>query len=403
MFTGGIMGILAWGGVSELNKDKFYNRTEEILLIKNLLNTLSMGTSPTIMLSGVRGVGKTVLLKKIKQELKNDYLVVYMDLTKNYEYQKDGLNENALMEVFYKAMIKECNKKQLNIFLKKMKKKLKTKKFKLDKIVEINGYPIPIPESEEDTGKLLEFVLNLPQNIYNAHKNDIKGIIIIIDEFQALKDLKNNLNGFLWLFRSIIQTQKNIAYLFSGSVGSKDEVIEQVSGEKGVFGGRTLTIKIEPFTKETTRKYLKERLPSLKLTNDGYERFYSCTKGIPFYVNTFANLLEKNTQLNDKKVKTAFKETISILSDHLKQKWGGLTLREQEIIVSLIEKPLKRKELGEKLGKDPNSLSRPLNKLQNEGLIYKENIGEYVISEPILKTWLKTEYETKGVIPYRTS
>jgi predicted AAA+ superfamily ATPase len=397
------MGILAWGGVNEIEAEKFYNRNSEILFIKNLLNTLNQGTSPTIILSGVRGVGKSVLLKKIKQELENEYLTVYIDLTKNYSYQKDKLNENTLMEIFYKAIIKECNNKNLNIIMKKIKKTLETNKLKLNKIIELNGFPIPIPESETDSAKLLEFVLNLPQDIYETHKKEIKGVIIMIDEFQTIKDLGNNLNSFLWLFRSVIQTQNNVAYLFSGSVNSKDEVMEQVSGERGVFGGRTLTIKIEPFTKETTQNYLKERLPSLKLTNAGFERFYACTKGIPFYINTFANLLEKNTLLDDEKIKKSFKETISILSDHLKQDWGRLTLREQEIIVSLIESPLKRKEIGLKLGKSPNSLSRPLNRLQNEGLIAKENTEKYDICEPMLKIWLKTEKEVKGVIPYRAS
>jgi len=49
----------------------------------------------------------------------------------------------------------------------------------------------------------------------------------------------------------------------------------------------------------------------------------------------------------------------------------------------------------------PGSLSRPLNKLQNLGLTESKN-GVYKISEPILKAWLKKEYEEKGVFPFRS-
>jgi hypothetical protein len=397
------MGSLAWGGSHDLNESEFYNRINDIEFISNLLNSLATGSAPTIMLSGVRGVGKTVLIKKIKEELEKDFLIVYMDLTRNYEYQKGKLKESGLMDIFYKSIINECDKNNLSIVKKKIAKEIKTRKFKIDKITEINGLPVPIPESEEDIPRLLEFVLNLPQEIYDSNKKEIKGVIMIIDEFQALKDLGENLNGFLWLLRSVIESQKNVAYLFSGSASSQDKVMQEVSGDKGVFGGRTLTIKVEPFDKETVKNYLNEKLPELILTDDGFDRFYQCTQGIPFYVNSFANLLDKNVPLDDEKIKNGFRKTISFLSDHLKQKWGSLAFREQEIIVSLLDSPLKRNEIGEKINRNPNSLSRPLLKLQVDELLYNEPGGIYSIREPMLRYWLKNEYETKGVIPYRTT
>jgi len=54
-----------------------------------------------------------------------------------------------------------------------------------------------------------------------------------------------------------------------------------------------------------------------------------------------------------------------------------------------------------KIDMTPGSLSRPLNKLQNLGLTESKN-GVYKISEPILKAWLKKEYEEKGVFPFRS-
>ena len=359
-----------------------------------------MGSPPTIIMPGIRGVGKTVLLKKIKKELESDYMVSYVDLTQSYSYQSGKLTEIGIMHQFYKSWMKSAKEKGFNTLINSIKKKFSTKKYKISQIIDIGGYPIPITESEEDYEKLLNFVLDFPQKIYNEYSNEIKGVIIIIDEFQAIKDLDKDLDGFLWFFRSIIQNQKNVAYVFSGSLNSKDIVFEKIASQMGAFGGRMLTIEINPFSKKTVYNYLNEKLPSLKLKKDGFERFYNCTNGIPHYVNTFANLLPKNKVLNNQDVKNEFKKIIPILADHLKYQWATLNLTEQKIIVSLVNKPLKRKEISESINIPSSSLSKSLNKLQNISVI-KNDKGIYSISEPILKAWLKEEYGNRGTYPYR--
>ena len=43
---------------------------------------------------------------------------------------------------------------------------------------------------------------------------------MIIDEFQALNDLGERLDSFLWFLRSMIQSQKNVAHVFFGIYNS---------------------------------------------------------------------------------------------------------------------------------------------------------------------------------------
>ena len=395
------MNQLPWGNDAELSDDQFYNRDEEISLLKRLLETTSEHTSPTILLSGIRGVGKTVLLKKIKKELDDEYLVSYVDLTQIYSYQIGKLDENGIMEHFFNSWMQSLKIKNFNSIREKIKKIIKTKRIRINEIVDVSGYPVPILESENNPKELLDFVINLPQKIYENNSDKIKGVIFIIDEFQALNDLGDKLEGFLWLLRSYIQNQKNVAYVFSGSTNSNDKIIEKIAGNNGAFGGRILSVRVEPFTKFTVKNYLNEKVPELKLTEDGFERFFKCTKGIPHYVNTFGRILEKNKTLNDEKIKEEFIRTLPLLADHLKQQWVRLTLREQRIIISLIEKPLKRNEIGKKLNQKPSSISLPLNNLQNERLIEINQDKQYEIVEYILKEWLKQEYKNKGVFPHR--
>lgn len=392
---------LAWGTDAELTDEQFYNREEDISLIKNLLETTSTGSPPTLMIVGIRGVGKTVLLKKIKKELESNYLTCYVDLSATSGYQRGELTEMGIMLHFYECWMDASKNKNLTTIFKKVKKYFKTKNFGLKEIIDVQGIPIPVPKSEDDYKKLSEFVLELPQIIYEENSEKIKGSILIIDEFQVLKDLGDRLDTFLWFLRSVIQNQKHTAYVFSGSINSRDSIIEKIAGKDGAFGGRMLNVEIYPFNEETVKNYLNEKLPSLNLDESGFKRFYKCTGGIPFYVNTFAKLLQKNVQLDDSKVKEEFKRTLPFIALHLINQWSRLTLHEQNIITTLIDKPLKRKEIADKLEITPGSLSKPLNKLQKLGLIESKE-GVYNISEPILKAWLKKEYQEKGVFPFRS-
>ena len=260
--------------------------------------------------------------------------------------------------------------------------------------------PIPIIGTERDLERYRDFVFRLPQEIYDNNKDKIDGMIIIIDEFQVIKELGNYLNSFLWNFGGYATEQRNVAYVLSGSMGLQDNLISEIAGQNGAFGGRMLTININPFSKQTTKNYLTERAPELKFTSEGFERFYKCTSGIPYYINIFARQLPTNLELDEDNVIDAFDNNISFIVSHLSNEWNRLTTKEKDIIIALIDSPLKRIDLARKLNVKSGSLSDKLNKLQNLDLIRFAG-GEYEISEKLLKRWLEIEYSQKGIYPYR--
>ena len=52
------MGNLPLGNDNDLNQRQFYNRVEEISFIKDNLELAKKGSTPTILLTGIRGVEK---------------------------------------------------------------------------------------------------------------------------------------------------------------------------------------------------------------------------------------------------------------------------------------------------------------------------------------------------------
>ena len=207
-------------------------------------------------------------------------------------------SRKSVIELMYDEIMKECKEFGINTEDKKMEKYIRTHDITLKEITSIKGYPVPFLWTEENYKKLANFVMDLPQYLYDEYDMYINGVFIFFDEFQIIKELGDQLNDFLWYMRSFIQKQNNVSYIFSGSMGIKDRLIEEIAGSNGAFGGRMLTIEIKPFSFETTKEYLQERADYLKFSEDGFEQFYNCTKGIPFYINVFGNLLPKNTLLD---------------------------------------------------------------------------------------------------------
>lgn len=401
---GDIMSNLPWGTSKILTDEEFFNRTQEISNLTNLLNSTSENNAPDILVTGIRGVGKTVLLNKIKQFMDKNYLVVYMDFSVSQTYQKNKMSLKGLYDFFYQKIIEEAQLKGLDTLKNHIKKFFKTNNFKLKEVAIASAFdisiPIPIIGTERDLERYRDFVFKLPQEIYEHNKDKIDGIIILIDEFQVIKELDTYLESFLWNFRGYVTEQRNVAYVLSGSMGLQDNLISEIAGQNGAFGGRMLTININPFSKTTTQNYLKERAPELKFTQEGFERFYKCTSGIPYYINIFARQLPVNQELDENNVIDAFDNNISFIVSHLINEWNRLTTKEKDIIIALVDSPLKRIELARKLNVKSGSLSDKLNKLQNLDLIRFAG-GEYEISEKLLKRWLEIEYSQKGIYPYR--
>lgn len=398
------MSNLPWGTSKVLTDEEFFNRTQEISNLTNLLNSTSENNAPDILVTGIRGVGKTVLLNRIKQVMDKNYLVVYMDFSVSQTYQKNQMSLKGLYDFYYQKIIEEAHLKGLNTLKNHINKFFKTNNFKLKEVVVASAFdisiPIPIIGTERDLERYRDFVFRLPQEIYDNNKDKIDGMIIIIDEFQVIKELNTYLESFLWNFRGYVTEQRNVAYILSGSMGLQDNLISEIAGQNGAFGGRMLTININPFSKQTTKNYLTERAPELKFTREGFERFYKCTSGIPYYINIFARQLPTNQELDENNVIDAFDNNISFIVSHLINEWNRLTTKEKDIIIALIDSPLKRIDLARKLNVKSGSLSDKLNKLQNLDLIRFAG-GEYEISEKLLKRWLEIEYSQKGIYPYR--
>ncbi|AMK15410.1 AAA family ATPase [Methanobrevibacter olleyae] len=383
----------------DINK-YFFNRKKEIKKINANLSLLEMDIANQILITGYRGVGKTFLLKKILNDQPEKYLTIYLDLSKTYGGQKGELTEEELMKELLNK-INEAIIKNENILTKvkgNISNFFKQLELKDYDISNINLSDIQLPEIKDNYLKLSKFVMELPQRIVDSSDN-ISGFIIVIDEFQLLKSLKNP-EAFFWLIRTYTQEQFNVSYIFTGSVSQTGEIINMINGQNGAFGGRMLQFNIDPFSKEETKEYLNERLPSLKFSKEGFERFYACTRGIPAYINSLSSILPTDVECDEGLIKETLLLNVDQIVIMWLYVWGTLSSVEKEIIIFMVENGnVTWSLLNNNLSYAKSTITKYIDSLMNKGVIeYKFN-KEYVLSDDMLKTWLEIKYDNDGIYP----
>lgn len=385
--------------INEIDK-YFYNRTEDIKKIEYYLNSLEMGISQSLLIRGVRGVGKTFLLQKLKQDSKKNFLVSYIDISRIVGFDDTQLTAQSvlleLLDEMNNTIYDKINDgKKITFLLKKLINKLKIKDFSFSKGTHIAE--IPIPATEDNYKKISKFVMEYPQNVVEDI-DGIDGFIIIIDEFQMLKKLENP-ESFFWLLRSYSQFQSNVSYVMSGSISQTSDAIEMLNGATGAFGGRMIQINIDPFTKKETKSYFNDRFPEITFTDDGFNRFYEYTKGIPMYINSFYNVLSSHETYDEELIDYIFLNNMDQILVMWIRIWGTLNKYEKRIICTMLNKEnISWSELERKLDMSPATLTKYIKTLQDKGII-KYYGGNYNFEDLMLKTWLTHEKERTGVYP----
>ncbi len=380
----------------------FFNRTKDIHMINTQLNTVKFDIPPQLLITGYRGVGKTFLLRKVLNSQSSDILTTFIDISEILGRQKGKLTEEEVLKTLLSAIDntisqdkkfykKWMNKLALNI------KKLELKNYDFSE--NSNVLDIPIPVISDNYDKLSKFVMELPQKIVDS-SDEIKGYIIVIDEFQLLKNIEDP-EAFFWLMRSFTQKQFNVGYVFTGSVSKTADIINMINGQEGAFGGRLIQINIEPFTFEETKRYIDEKSNNLKFTNEGFDRFYNCTRGIPLYINSLSSILPNNIVCDENIIKETLLLNIDQVAIMWIYIWGRLSPGEKDFIIYLLEHDgSSRATLDKHLGYSKSSVTRFIDSLLNQGIIEFNSLNQkFVLADKILEFWLKIKLETTGCYP----
>ena len=316
-------------------------------------------------------MGKTFLLQKIKQDSKENFIVSYVDVSRIVGKNDTQLKvQHVLLELLDEMnnsiheILKDNNK--ITFLLKNLFDYLKLKDYSFSKGTHIAE--IPIPATEDNYEKISKFVMEYPQKVVE-NIDGIDGFIIILDEFQMLKKLRKP-EDFFWMLRSYTQFQSNVNYVMTGSISQTSDMIEMLNGATGAFGGRMIQINIDPFTKKETESYFEERFPEIKFTQEGFNRFYKYTKGIPMYINSFYNALSSYETYDEELIDYIFLNNMDQILVMWIRIWGTLNNYEKNIVCAMLnQEGISWSELEKSLDMAPATLNKYIKTLQDKGIL----------------------------------
>ncbi len=247
------------GGLSSL----IVGREKEIQTLKTYIN---FGQHTVIV--APRRYGKTTLANKVLDDLKDEYLIVKLDIF-------EATNIEEICDLYLNAIYSSIG---IVNFLHKAKESIFNLLDNFNLSYEVEGIKLGYEISkEQDINKKIQKTFNFADKFARLTS---KKMIVFIDEFG---DIEKFGQDFIKKLRSYMQTHKNTIYIFAGSQTS---IINNIflNKENAFFNFASL-MNIEMLEYDKTINFLKNlKIDNKTFSDDAIEQLYTNTKFHPFYL-----------------------------------------------------------------------------------------------------------------------
>ena len=343
----------------------------------------------SVLLIGLRGVGKTVLLHKISEMAKEQgYKAVMIEAHENKSLP-------ALLLPYLRQVLFALDKGEM--VSAKVKRGLRVLKSFIGglrvKINEIEfGLDIDAEKGAADSGDLEADLAEVFIALGEAAQDRHTAIAIIIDELQYLSE--EELSSLIMAVHKVSQKSLPLVVIGAG--------LPQLVGKAGrskSYAERLFDYPVVgPLEKEDAKKALQEPALSegVSFTNDALDEIVRVTEGYPYFLQEWGyqawNIAEKSPIELDV-IKRATKASITRLDQSFfRVRLDRLTPREKDYLRALAElgaDPQRSGDIAEKLGVEVNRVAPLRNGLIKKGMIYSPAHGDTAFTVPLFEAFMK--------------
>lgn len=340
----------------------------------------------SFMLTGLRGVGKTVLLTQIDSEAQRIGCIVS---------KVESPENNTLADLLYPlmkiALLKlskaELAKDVVAKGLRALRNFAKSFKLKIDE-VEITLETEP---GVADSGNLEFDVPDMFELIGNAAKAQKKAWILLIDEVQYLK--QDELAAILVAMHKM--AQKGLPVVF---VGAGLPQVARLAGEAKSYSERLFEwCKIGPLTPISVEIAVRNPVEEggAKISQEALDKISEITQGYPFFIQTLAYYAWNEAQpssITVEDVKNAYRPSVDYLSTGLFDvRYDRLNETEIEFVramASLDNPPYSAKNVKARFSRSVGVYSKIRDNLIKKGTIYSPRYGFLDFTVPLFAEYL---------------
>jgi AAA+ ATPase superfamily predicted ATPase len=347
------------GGLSDLT----IARSKESQTLKSYIEF-----SQSVVITAPRRYGKTTLVNKVLDDLKNDYLIVKVDIF-------EATDTNELCQNYLNSIYKSIG---ITNFTNQIKNSVfdLLDKFKLS--YEQDGIKLGYEISKQKDDKLITQTFNFAEKFASLFN---KKMLVFFDEFG---DSAKFGEDFLKKIRASMQQHKNVIYIFAGSQTSTMNNI--FLNQDNAFFNFASLMNIGFLDEKECGEFLQNQQIFDKLSSEVIKKLHKLTKFHPFYlIKTLQEMIIickiENLKMDINTLDLAIKKILSDNSAYFENIWHLINNKKYQ--GSIFKNLCLGSDLEIKIS--PSYKSQIIKQLRDKSLINNKNKS----SDPFLCLWLK--------------
>jgi hypothetical protein len=367
-------------------------RDAELQAFELLLARMLRGhTEQSMLVTGLRGVGKTVLLTRFEELAREGgWTTVEAEITKNSDFgdRMAGLVRRALLELAPRARWKERAARAAAVL----------RSFQLTARSDGSvtaGFEVEPAEGFADSGRLDEDLTDVFVALGEAAQEHRTGVVFLFDEVQFLKITE--FEALIAAIHKTVQRQLPITL-----VGAGLPQIPRLAGEAKSYAERLFTFpRIGKLSDEQAREALAgpaERL-GVRFEPEALALVTRQTEGYPYFLQEYGSALWN--QIEDPTV-TADDAAIAQVAVEAKLDDGFFQVRverttelERRYLRAMAElgpEPQRSKDVAAMLGRTSEQMAPTRSRLIDKGLLYTSGHGLAAFTVPQFDRFMRRTY-----------
>lgn len=339
----------------------------------------------SLMLTGLRGVGKTVLLNRIEQQAKEEgYKTVYLEAREDRTLGQVLAPElkRVLFELDVKAKAKEKVRRAM----------LALRNFVGNFSVSFGGLSIELEPFHglADSGDIESDLTMLLLAVAEAAEGQEEAIALFVDEIQYFSE-----EEFRALIMAMHRIQQKALPMFL--VGAGLPILPALAGNSKSYAERLFAFpKIDALNKEDARHALLSPLNknNVEITPDAFEQIFNYTRGYPYFLQEWGYQIWNQTEdppISFAVVEKASETVIKRLDENFfRVRFDRLTGNEKKFLgamamaaMSSSSKRVRISDIAVNMGQKKSTLAPVRASLIKKGMIYSPAYGEMDFTVPL--------------------
>lgn len=257
-------------------------RQDELDTFEILLDRLLAGrTEQSMIITGLRGMGKTVLLSEFRDTaLAREWVVIDIEIAKHSDEQF----RKVLAREVRKALLAVAPKSRWTDGAKRAARVLRSFTMQIDPEGKLTaGFDLNALEGEADSGQLDADLTDLLVALGEAAAQHVRGIVLLFDEFQFLSRLQ--LEALIAAIHKTVQRRLPITLTAAGL-----PQIPELAGEAKSYAERLFTFPhIRRFSEAEAREALIEPAHpnNVSYSERALNVAFDFTEGYPYFLQEF--------------------------------------------------------------------------------------------------------------------